>query len=419
MKLSGARLGVVICIASLTLSSCGFLSTSEQPQWVTHFQAADELWPSNFDEWDRQAKLVVAEADRYGGRMPPPEALPYGQRVMEGLLFWFPLQDRGESTTYSSALNTLASHYESCKKYDDAEKLYRKAVALETAEKAFNPRLYVERTYLAHFLQARGRGKEAGQVLELDVQDAQANAAQHPNSGGYYQQGVLYKQSRALEAQGKYAEAESCLKKVLELNKQDLAPQSIARVKEENASASKGVSYRPQITTHLENLAEFYSRRGDYANQEKILQQIIDVNQSVLPANSPKMVSDWDNLATTCERHDQFAEAEKALVERLKCGEDWISWERLASDYAEQKKYDRAIQAMRRSLELFKKSDSYKEPQDFASIQFRYGKLLERAGKHAQGETEKAAARQLAPAMIDSTNMYWREPKPAHGKRKD
>ncbi len=89
---------------------------SPEPAWSDAFKSANAISTSaEYEKWDRQAKLVLAESNRYGGEAPP--------------------RSTRYAWTYPAALGDLAKSYEYHHHLEEAECFYRKALEMEIKEK--------------------------------------------------------------------------------------------------------------------------------------------------------------------------------------------------------------------------------------------------------------------------------------------
>lgn len=167
-------------VSSAMVTACG----QANPAWVQHatdariaFNAKDTV------EADRQAKLVLAEAGNYGGKMPPSANAPWEANIL-------PMQDLGEHLSYAGNLRSLGTDYAMANKWDEAELFYRKALELDSAKYGADSGV-VSRyglPQLIQFLESRGRTKEAGELQEKLAKALEANAAQAPNPNNAFDQ---------------------------------------------------------------------------------------------------------------------------------------------------------------------------------------------------------------------------------------
>lgn len=397
----------LFCLVAILALTVAYSYPGEQPDWMKYYAAAEKIpYYERFDEWDRQAKLVLEEFKNYGGQMPPAEKMSWEMNLIETLLWFVPMQDRGETMTYAEGLRSLASNYKSQKKLDDAELFYRKALELQIAEQRANPKRarYPDPSELIELLKSRGKDKEALELQQKEAEIAQAIAAQHPTDPNY-QAGLLITQAKTLEMQGKFEEAEIKWKKYVDLDKYELEPEYIAQVKKDNqGSVGEGMSYGLNILGKMERLAEFYERTKNYDAQEKTLLKRISIRQSSLPEKCHLLATDWDELARVYESHKKYDQAAKAILESIGVHNKEDRWEKLATIYLQDQKCPQAIQAMSQSIILIESGKL--EPVDkhsLAGSYVRYAKILEKAGKKLEALKAREKAQQLAPSVTDST----------------
>lgn len=135
----------------------------------------------------------------------------------------------------------------------------------------------------------------------------------------------------------------------------------------------------------------------------EILQKNLSDQQSVLPANSPKLELPLEKVISFWELQNRYDLAEKYLVQLTQCVDSYGNWERLCLAYAEQKKFDQAIAAMKHSVALIEAKNN---SDNTAAVYIRYAKLLEKAGRSEEAEPLRAKAKALAPNIKNST-LRW------------
>lgn len=141
------------------------------------------------------------------------------------------------------------------------------------------------------------------------------------------------------------------------------------------------------------------SRAATAESEETLLKNLSD-QQSALPTNSPKLEAPLEKLASFYELQNRYDLAEKYLQQMILCHETNWNWERYSTALAEQKKFDQAIEAMKKSVEIVSKKN---KADDTAAVYIRYAKLLEKAGRQAEAAPYRAKAHELAPNVKNST----------------
>lgn len=372
----------------------------QKPAWETHFDLAIQaLNAKNYAEWDREANLVFEEGNH--GKMPPQAAMDPEQRAIEQVLWFVPMPDRGETKTYTEALGDLARYYEEQKKLDEAERFYRKVLELEIAEKKANPKssIYTHPSTLISFLQRRGKIKEALELQKLEIEEAEREAAKWPDQQRKAQ--VLMMKAKAFEIESKFAEAEDCLKKRVEVYANELSEENLARLRKENAKANIREGSRAGMFTldRLNDLQEFYERRNDLAGQERTLKQVLSIHEKTLPENCNLLTYDWDTLADLYRKQKNYAKEVDALKQQIHFFEKADSWEQLSRAYEKLNKYDEAADALKKCIKLRESSPKSESSFWEASRYKSLAKLLDKSGK-----SEEAAQAREQAKKIEQTN---------------
>lgn len=397
-----------ICLA-LTISACGNGTSKNAPGWVSHYQAAEQLWmKQDLANWDREAKLVLADSNHYGGSMPPAEPISSEQKILDTATANLPVQDRGETTTYSEALRDLGRHYRQNDEWEDAEKFYRKAYELEVATEQSNPKIQgnskPNSSDLIEVLEHLGKTKDALDLENDAAKRAEKIYAEH-NKEEYYLSDVYRHKAKAFEIDGKLKDAEDNWKKLLNLHSKDVDPANLAEIREVNSkvTAKTGGGRSPNILRELENLAEFYHRSKNSDGEEKTRLKILSIQQDIWPKDSRYLETPLEKVVSYYELKNRYDLAQKYLEDLTICRNESWNWERLSTALAEQKKYDQAIDAMKKAVSIM---EAKNVTDNTASIYIRYSKLLMNAGKREQGKALRAKARELAPNIKNST-LRW------------
>jgi len=347
--LSGA-----ILFSQLALSSCAQLMG--EPDWVTHATAAHEAFKiGNFAEADKQAKLVLAAADRYGGKVPPSAPSPSFE------LFPDPAKD------YTGSLIELGESYERFKKWNDAEQFYREALKLETIKFGpSSPASTIGMPALIDLLKKTGRTKEAIELQTKLVSIENADAAH--DGGTLVRRHALQEQAKLSSLKGNADGEEGAWKKRVDLYKSELLDkQKLAETKQANTEAWKhrGGVRTLNIIQSLEDLARYYHQRKEYAKEEDALVQAQSARQTVLP--DALLGQGWDDLARVYALEHKDTDEAKALEQAIRC------------------------------LEIDKL------PQQSYSIAFayeRYSQVLQKLGRPAEARQAKESAHKIEPSAF-------------------
>ncbi len=420
---------VALALAGIVISSL-FAPPGPEPDWVLHYDAASQIKPSdNFAEWDKQAKLVLAESGKDGGKLPPQRNITQEQKLFEATYFFVPfMQDRGETFSYFEALNELAKEYKRLKKWDDAEKFYRKVMELRVAEeKRKNPRSNPQPDYsqLITLMEESGRKQEAIKLQKEKLKSLEAYAAQFPDAP-HYQSVLLEGQAKTFEMEGKFDEQEACLKKIVDLYKFELSPANLAQKRIENAKDPQYVNASLMTFQLLEPLERFYVDRGNYTGQEQALLKKLALHQAILPENSKHLASDWDDLERFYEQHGKYLQAEHALLEVIHLrSQEPGDGERLARVYEIEGKHEQALEAMKSEIKM--QEAVCKDKNDLSNCYMRYVVLLERLGKGSEASRAKKRAAELDPVVArasmftppECNKLFWQKNKDSNSKHKD
>ena len=368
----------------------------EQPSWYQKYEELESL-NENVDSprWRQLAGEILQESAK---GMPPAKRQSWSQRVCERFFFWFPLQDSGETTTYGDILRELASAYVKHGDLDMAEDLLRRAVELETADHLLHPlaTIRVNRTDLIDLLLRRGKLSEAIALQDVKVKDCQIEASKYAKDQNL-QTTLLMEEAKLFEMQKKFPEAENCLKKLIFSQKEEVAEYNLTRVKKENEKAPKGVSYSLNTYRWLDLLSEFYARRRNYDLQEAVLLRKLSLQEATFPENDARMAKNYENMATNYFKYENYERATRFLLKSLRCQESEERWKRISLIYKKQKRYDAAIKAMARCVELNEKSETAANRIKMLIIYSEYAKLLDEAGKTEQAKIYQQKAKVLQP----------------------
>ena len=317
---------VVICSTVLLIPIlAGLLLLSaypgEQPAWYNAYEAADKASTAgDRAEWNRQAQIVFADSNNYNGAMPPAEKMDWGLNLVEHALWWFPMQDRGVTTTYSEALRNLARRFDSDLRLDEAEKFLRKAYELEVAESKVHPkaRRSPHSDELIALLEKVGKKDEAKKIQHAELAAYEARASENaadPN----YRLGLLYRKAEVFERDGEIKDAEKCYKDIIDYYKDELTDDHLDQLKQTNNKgepAGQG-SYGLNVFTTLERLTEFYRRNKNLEGEEKTLARIAELRQATVWDCSPTIADDFDHLAVAYRKHKKYDLAEKAMKQSI------------------------------------------------------------------------------------------------------
>ncbi len=194
----------------------------------------------------------------------------------------------------ASTLSNLAAIYDELGLFDQAEKLYRKALNIH--EQAFGSRdLITARTEnnLATLLSARHRNQEAETLYEhaLDTRKHLLGLV-HPDTAT-----TLNNLAALYASQRKYEDAETLYTQALEIDRKTLR------------------ATHPNIANSLNNLAALYTAQDRYKEAEPLYREALLIRESTLGLHHPSTAISLNNLAELYRRQGYLSEA-KALLKR-------------------------------------------------------------------------------------------------------
>lgn len=134
-------------------------------------------------------------------------------------------------------------------------------------------------------------------------------------------------------------------------------------------------------------------------SEETLLKKLAE-KEAALPKNSPELEEPLEKLASYYELKNRYDLAEKYLQQLPLCKESNWNWERLSKSLQEQKKFDEAIAAMKKSVALV---EAKNKNDNTAAVYIRYAKLLELAGRADEAKPLREKAHELAPNVKNST----------------
>jgi hypothetical protein len=194
-----------------------------------------------------------------------------------------------------------------------SEKLYRKAITVETARGATWPAKMRENSKgLADCLREQGRDDEARQ-LEQGVAQNLGNELQN-QIPWWKRLSLLEEQARQLADENKPDEAEQKLKLAVQVAEQheDLSSTRLAKLLSHNSEPKyKGGGEGLLTTTPLESLASLYHDTHRYDREESVLLKVLSLHGKIFPPSSFVLQHDWHRLAECYRSQHKETEATK------------------------------------------------------------------------------------------------------------
>ncbi len=196
----------------------------------------------------------------------------------------------------AESLNYLAELYYYQGRYEEAEPLYKEAVALDREILPANhPDLATDLNSLALLYKSQGRYEEAEPLYKEVVAIArEALPAMHPDLAVHLNNLAAWYYS-----QGRYEEAEPLYLEAVAIDREALP------------------ANHPDFAAHLNNLAGLYQSQGRYTEAEPLFLEALAIHREALPANHPSLAIYLSNLAGLYFYQSRYAEAEPLYLEAL------------------------------------------------------------------------------------------------------
>jgi CHAT domain-containing protein/tetratricopeptide (TPR) repeat protein len=159
----------------------------------------------------------------------------------------------------------------------------------------------------------------------------------------YHSARTMSEQSLAVEAQGKYAQAQPLYEKALEIRRRLLTDD------------------HPQTASSYSNLACNLNRQGKYAAAQPLFERALEIRRRLLTDDHPDTASSYSNVAHNLDAQAKYAQAqplhEKALEIRRRLLTDnhpdtAQSWNSVAGNLGDQAKYAQAQPLYEKALEI-------------------------------------------------------------------
>lgn len=260
--------------------------------------------------------LVFADINSWGTKGPPRKDL---EPAVDGFFY-------SEGPNFTKDLRELAEAFEAAKQSADAERLFRKALALDEAYfgETSNMVIYEAMPRLIWFLERRSgnRNRDA-----LAARDRLARAAERRAIlTGKLPDRDLSLKERAVFFQngGRFHESEQCWKRRVELYKPvPLDKQKLAAMKAANIRSMRNdgtLAQIPEMAGALDDLADFYTGRYQYDKVVKTREEAHKIWIAVLP-DSWFLTHHWRVLATAYETTKSYNKQADALSQVIRLQE--------------------------------------------------------------------------------------------------
>jgi tetratricopeptide (TPR) repeat protein len=303
------------------------------------------------------------------------DAAQYKPALEMTLLLKQKIEDElGKKHLYSgTVLHNLAYVYKAMGKYDQAEPLYQRDLAM--TEKALgndHPSVATTLNNLARLYESQGNNDQAERLYQRSLEIREKTLGNdHPKvASSLNNLATLYK------SQGKYHQAEPLYQRSLEIWEK-----------------TRGKNH-PSVATTLNNLALLYKSQGKYHQAEPLYQRSLEIRKKALGNYHPDVGQSLNNLALLYDCQGKYHQAEllyqRDLVMTGKAlGNDHPSvattLNNLAGLYQSQGKYDQAESLYQRSLLIKEKAQGKNHP-SVATTLNNLAELYKAQGKYQKAE---------------------------------
>jgi len=327
------------------------VAKSDRPEilWDTYIeQGTSALMHGRVNEAERILKAALSEAERGG-------------------------DDRRVATS----LNNLAAVLDAGGKYADAERLYQRALDIDTRDLGKDhPDVALTLNNLSALYYKTGRNAEAESAARraLAVRE-NAHGSDHERVAA-----ALDTLASALLAQNKYSEAEPLYERAVSI---------FSQVPGRNQG---------ELARTLGNLAELYRRQQRYTQAEALMKRALAVDEAALGKNHPDVAVTLNNLAANYVNQGEFAQAEPLVQRSLSIYEATYGPDHpetaatlagLASIYHREGRYAEAEELYKRALAVMDRSGQGSRAA-LASTLSNYADLMRKTSRDGAAEALEA-----------------------------
>lgn len=314
------------------------------------------------------------------------------------------------------SLHQLAKIYHNQMKFDFAEPLYRRALAIyEHTGGSLDAELVKTLGSLGDLLLKQGRLEEAQEMFQRGFSMSEQMLA--PNLRLLAES--VNNLAEICRQQEKYAEAELYYRRALSIAEQVFEPtdpnvtdvvynlasllyargnddeaESLYRRALANDELSLG-SNHPTVASDLNDLGNLYTNQGKYAEAEPLYLRAIAIKEHVQGPNHMEVATSLNNLGLLYTYQGRYSEAETIFLRALGIKEQLtfpdpsiyaINLDNLAVLYRYQKRFEEAEQLHLRALAIFESSERTKKP-EIARCLNLLGLLYTEQGRYSEAET--------------------------------
>jgi tetratricopeptide (TPR) repeat protein len=319
-----------------TMPSQTIANPVELTQQIEALQASDPDSPL-------LASLSFNLGNVYSKRIDQGTAAYYRQERQLAVKFYQQAIKRQEDTAttdLASSLNNLAVLYREMGRYEEAEPLYKRSLAIsETQLGPDHPDTGISLNNLASLYESMGHYDAAEPLYErsLAISETQLGP-DHPDTGT-----SLNNLASLYESMGHYDAAEPLYKRSLAIRETQLGPD------------------HPSTGTSLNNLAGLYEAMSRYDAAEPLYKRSLAIREAQLGPNHPSTGSSLNNLAELYREMGRYDAAEPLYKRSLAISEAELgpnhpstgsSLNNLALLYREMGRYEEAEPLYKRSLSI-------------------------------------------------------------------
>jgi tetratricopeptide (TPR) repeat protein len=244
----------------------------------------------------------------------------------------------GLDTLSTRLMGGLARYLRARGVWDDAERLYRRALAIDLQGYGpDHPSVATHLNDLAQVLQATNRLAEAEPLMRRVLAiDTKRDGPDHPNVAI-----DLANLALLLKATNRSAEAEPLMRRALEIDEQsygpdhpdvaiDLANLAFLLVGTNRFAEAEPLMWRalkideqsygpghPMVAGHFNNLAQLLGATNRLADAERLMRRALEIDEQSYGPNHPSVARDLNNLAELLRNTNRLAEAEPLIRRAL------------------------------------------------------------------------------------------------------
>ncbi|MEM1075231.1 MAG: tetratricopeptide repeat protein [Pseudomonadota bacterium] len=320
-------------------------------QAASHYARAAQLDPQ-FETLKKASEFAERSGD-------------YSAAVVHSAALLALVQGEGDSERHSAALNAHALNIGQLGRYDEAEQLFLRALAIDDATIGkFHSDYSAHLNNLALVVKAQERYEQAEklflQALEIDRATVGKNNPAYATS--------LNNLALVVQAQGRLKNAEKLFLEVLKIDRKTIGED------------------HPDHALHLNNLAKMLESQGRLKEAEALFRKALKIDRATIGTGHPNYALHLDSLALVVKAQGRHKEAEELFLEALEIGRTTIgeghpdfavNLNHLAVVTQAQGRHEEAEGLYRQALEVFQA----RLPEDHPNIEIVRNSLANLRGK--------------------------------------